>query len=382
MKSRVSRAFFRSVIGALGVGIIGVQAALGQSAGSGFFVNPIWVMTNNHVVEDCEAVNVVGHGDVQDILRDPASDLALLRLAQPHAGAIIQFRATPPRLAEGAHVLGYPMADLLSASLRVTSGSVNARDGFGAGDGLIQISAPVQPGNSGGPVLDDAGRLIGVAVGVLRESFAQNVNFAIAPDVAQAFLRERGIAFTLAPDAGSARPLPDVVEDIATSIVPVFCSGAAAPDATESARPMVLMPERDVVGFDYAFLRGQSLEGCSGACVGDPQCHAFTFNRRHNACFLKSDARVLVTNADAISGVARPLAQSVLDAGFRIETDRDAPGGDFLRLRESGYTDCLLACATEPRCAGFAYLRAQRDCWLKDRIGPVVPMPGVEFGLR
>ncbi|MCC5966247.1 MAG: trypsin-like peptidase domain-containing protein [Natronohydrobacter sp.] len=369
--------------------LVGTLPGFGQSSGSGFFINPVWVLTNDHVVEDCAQVTVSGHGAVQDILRDPVSDLALLRVAAPHEGAILSFRATRPRLAEPAHVLGYPLASVLSDALRVTSGSVSALSGFAVGDGLIQISSPVQPGNSGGPVLDDAGEVIGVAVGVLREARAQNVNFAIAPDVAQDFLRQRGIAFGMGEDRPEARHLPDIVETVAESIVPVQCSGPAlplrpspmpAPAATLG--PMSLMHERDVVGFDHVFLAGQTLPGCAAQCEADSACQAFTFNTRHNACFLKTDARILVTNADAISGLMPQLARTVLDSSFRITSDVDAPGGDYLRIRESSYTDCLLACGSDPQCEGFAYVRARRDCWLKDRIGRVVAMPGVEFGLR
>ncbi len=334
-------------------------------------------------------MTVTGHGEVQDILRDPVSDLALLRVAALHEGAILSFRATRPRLAEPAHVMGYPLASVLSESLRVTSGSVSALSGFAVEDGLIQISAPVQPGNSGGPVLDDAGQVIGVAVGVLREARAQNVNFAIAPDVAQDFLRQRGIAFGMAENRSEARQLPDIVEAVAESIVPVQCSGPArplrpspmpAPAATLG--PMSLMYERDVVGFDYVFLSGQTLPGCAAECEADSACQAFTFNTLHDACFLKSDARILVTNPVAISGLMPQLAHIALDSSFRIRSDVDAPGGDYLRIRDSSYTDCLLACGSDLQCEGFAYVRERRDCWLKDRIGRVVSMPGVEFGLR
>ena len=361
--------------------------AVADSSGSGFFINSVWVMTNDHVVEDCTRIEVEGFGTAQDVLRDPDSDLAVIRLEHPFRDEALPFRARAPRLAENLHALGYPLSDVLSASVRVTSGSVSALSAFEIDDGLIQISAPIQPGNSGGPVIDDQGHVVGVAVGILNRSQAQNVNFAISGAVAQEFLNRRAIAHevTSEPTFGE-ESLPDVIERSAKATVQIKCFGQprppAAGTAAQGADGLVISRDRDVLGYDYQFLRDTTLTSCRRACESDRRCRAFTFNTRHNACFLKEDGAVMVTNADAISGYDRALAANMTDTGFIITADMDSPGGDYKRIRQSNFIGCVVDCALDRQCKAFAYVRDARDCWLKDRVGRVQRMPGVEFGLK
>jgi len=362
--------------------------ALADSSGSGFFINSVWVMTNDHVVEDCTRIEVAGFGNAQDVLRDPDSDLAVIRLERPFRGEALSFRARAPRLAENLHALGYPLSDVLSSSVRVTSGSVSALSAFEIDDGLVQISAPIQPGNSGGPVIDDQGHVVGVAVGILNRSQAQNVNFAISGAMAQDFLNRRAIAYEVISEPSSGEEsLPDVIERAASATVQVKCFGPTRPPAAGTAAQraddgLVISRGRDVIGYDYQFLRDTTLSACRRVCESDRRCRAFTFNARHNACFLKEDGAVMVTNADAISGYDRALAAEMADTGIIIAADMDAPGGDYKRIRQSNFIGCVVDCALDWQCRAFAYVRDTRDCWLKDRVGPVQRMPGVEFGLK
>jgi S1-C subfamily serine protease len=82
----------------LGVLLAYAVPASADSSGSGFFINPVWVMTNKHVVEGCERVEVPGYGTVQDILRDPGSDLAVVRVVRSFSGKALSFRNTRSRL--------------------------------------------------------------------------------------------------------------------------------------------------------------------------------------------------------------------------------------------------------------------------------------------
>ena len=362
-----------------------VSAVFAGSSGSGFFINSFWVMTNDHVVEDCTRIEVEGFGMAQDVLRDPDSDLAVVRLEQSFRGQVLPFRARAPRLAENLHALGYPLSDVLSASVRVTSGSVSALNAFELDDGLIQISAPIQPGNSGGPVIDDSGHVVGVAVGILKRS-AQNVNFAISGAIAQDFLDRRAIGYEVTNQISDQESLPDVIERAATATVQIKCFGSARPPApgtaAQGAGDLVISRGRDVIGYDYQFLRDTTFSACRGVCENDRQCRAFTFNTRHNACFLKEDGAILVTNADAFSGYDRVLAAGMTDTGFIISADMDSPGGDYKRIRQSNFIGCIADCALDWQCKAFAYVRDTRDCWLKDRVGRAERMPGVEFGLK
>ena len=161
--------------------------------------------------------------------RDEAADLALLRgpAGAPFA-AFRQGRGIRP----GASVLvaGYPLRGLLASGANVSAGVVAALAGPGDDRRLIQITAPVQPGNSGGPVLDSAGNAVGVvvskldALGLARATgdIPQNVNFAVSAGTARAFLDAEGVAYATAP-SDEARAPDDVAAAAKEFTVLVEC---------------------------------------------------------------------------------------------------------------------------------------------------------------
>ena len=137
-------------------------------------------------------------GVVEVMTRDESSDLTLLRAPAGTARAVAKFRqGRGIRPGASVVVLGYPLRDLLASEANVSTGAVSALAGPGDDRRLIQLTAPVQPGNSGGPVLDAAGNVVGVvvakldAIRVARSTgdIPQNVNFALSVrETARAFL--------------------------------------------------------------------------------------------------------------------------------------------------------------------------------------------------
>lgn len=190
--------------------------------GSGFVVATGYVLTNNHVIENCSEVRVPAHkSELKVLARDTKLDLALLEGELPSAVQAAHFRAgRPPRLGEPVIVAGFPLSDLLASSLNVTSGTVSALAGPKNDEALFQITAPVQRGNSGGPVLDASGEVLGVVVSklnALRVAMAtgdvpQNVNFAIDGSVARSFVESQGIDLPELPYLRPSGPLQDAPE--------------------------------------------------------------------------------------------------------------------------------------------------------------------------
>ena len=200
------------------------------STGSGFFVSSEGhVLTNAHVVRDCAAVSVATGVAARVVARDDASDLALLDGPPPRA--VASFRAGRG-IRPGAEVVvvGYPLRGLLASEANVTRGNVSALAGPGDDRRLFQMTAPVQPGNSGGPVLDLSGRVVGVAVARLDArtvaratgTLPQNVNFAIAAGTARAFLDAEGVPYETA-SADDALGAERVAADARLFTVPVEC---------------------------------------------------------------------------------------------------------------------------------------------------------------
>jgi S1-C subfamily serine protease len=193
-----------------------------STVGSGFVVSAAgMVLTNAHVVSGCEAIRVTtARGERRTAslaAADPQSDLALLSSSGGFS-SVAAFRAGRPlRLAEEIVALGYPLHGLLASGVNVSTGTVSALAGIANDSAKVQISAPVQPGNSGGPVLDLSGALVGIVVAKLDAikmakaigDIPQNVNFAIKADVARLFLEAQGVSLQSAP-AGPPRKKEDV----------------------------------------------------------------------------------------------------------------------------------------------------------------------------
>lgn len=193
------------------------RARRAEPRGSGFRVAPGRIVTSEHVVAGCPRILVGGQRSTR-LAADAVNDLAVIDVPGDQ-GAVAPVRSTAARLGEGVTIAGFPLEGLL-AGLSVTSGNVSRLSGLGGHTGQLQISAPVQPGNSGGPVLDAAGQVIGVvvskldALGVAKVTgdVPQNVNFAIKGEPLRAFLDAHGVAYSsssggqpLAADAIAAR---------------------------------------------------------------------------------------------------------------------------------------------------------------------------------
>ena len=174
----------------------------GVSTGSGFFVNKDGVaLTNAHVVEDCTDATIAGYGKARIVATDKTNDLALLKVTTPAATDPVRFRRSPLQLGETIYVMGFPLAGQLDNGLNFTSGIVSSLAGPANDSRSLQLTAPIQAGNSGGPITDASGLVVGVTQAKLSEvaaiqsggAFPQNVNFGIKSGLAVNFLRANSI---------------------------------------------------------------------------------------------------------------------------------------------------------------------------------------------
>jgi S1-C subfamily serine protease len=180
-------------------------AATRVGTGTGFYINRQGhVLTNAHVVDKCRELTVSRQGSAPIpaslVKADASNDLAVL-IAAP-SPAVATFRAgRPVRAGEAVVAYGFPLTGMLSSGGIVTNGSVSALAGLGDDSRYLQISAPVQAGNSGGPLLDSSGNVVGIVTSSIRDSavarrtgaIPQNINFALKADVARTFLESAGV---------------------------------------------------------------------------------------------------------------------------------------------------------------------------------------------
>ena len=164
------------------------------TSGTAFFVSSDGrMLTNAHVVQKCQQIRVAG-ASARLLARDGVNDLALLA-SDLHPAQWANWRQTAKQ-GEEIVAYGFPLAGVLSSGGNVVTGNVTALAGIGDDSRFLQISAPVQPGNSGGPLFDRNGNVVGVVVAKLDAmsiasatgDIPQNVNFAIKASAAVAFL--------------------------------------------------------------------------------------------------------------------------------------------------------------------------------------------------
>lgn len=216
-------AFFMIYPNAFGGGrkdgeITGVGTGWAVSA-DGHFV------TNAHVVEGAEKIYIgFREGNpkrARVVAIDSRTDLAVLKIAKPDR----RYTPMPLSIARAVPngtaitVIGYPLAFTLGDDPRVTDGIISAQSGYEKDVTRYQISAPIQPGNSGGPVIGPDGRVAAVVVSGLRGN-TQNVNFAIKMAYLRTLLDGAGVGYNTAANA-SMSPA-QIFQAYRGSILPVW----------------------------------------------------------------------------------------------------------------------------------------------------------------
>jgi S1-C subfamily serine protease len=210
------------------------------SSGSGIIVSRDgYVLTNQHVVRECSTYEVIDDANrrLKASLRasDAAKDLALLTVSE-NFGAAAPIRSdAAPRLGEAVTVVGFPLVNVLGTRPTVGFGHVSSTVGIRGNTSQMQISVPVQRGNSGGPVFDQSGNVIGVVVSKLDAlkvaervgDLPQNVNFAIRGDIVRAFLDAHGVTFTASGESDRLENT-EIASRGAATTVRVRCIRASA----------------------------------------------------------------------------------------------------------------------------------------------------------
>ena len=163
---------------------------IGMAQGSGFFISPDgYIVTNNHVVEHATDVTITTSDGktipARVVGTDPKTDLALLKVKEGSDYPYVSFASQSPRVGDWVIAVGNPFG--LGGT--VTAGIVSARGrdiGAGPYDDFLQIDAPVNHGNSGGPTFNGQGEVVGVNTAIFSPSGGSvGIGFAIASDVAK-----------------------------------------------------------------------------------------------------------------------------------------------------------------------------------------------------
>jgi S1-C subfamily serine protease len=164
-----------------------------ENNGSGFLISKSgYIATNHHVIDgwsqfkvEFKRNNKLEVFNARLVQSDKTNDLAILKIEDESFSTINElaynFKLTSVDIGTEIFALGYPLTDIMGDNIKFTDGKISAKTGYGGDVTTYQIQVPIQPGNSGGPLFDLKGNLIGVASsGINRKlDLTENVNYAI-----------------------------------------------------------------------------------------------------------------------------------------------------------------------------------------------------------
>lgn len=161
--------------------------------GSGFFLNPDgYIATNYHVVNGATALqaNFTRNGKTESypasvVVTDPQNDLAIIKIDDKafSGGGTLPYGLLTRAKDTGSEVfaMGFPIADIMGSEVKFTDGKISSKSGIGGDVTVYQITVPIQHGNSGGPLFDMSGNVVGITSSMLNRDYfkSENVNYAI-----------------------------------------------------------------------------------------------------------------------------------------------------------------------------------------------------------
>ena len=204
-----------------------------SSSGTGWFVGEGKIVTCDHVIGDSTNILVESRIDgiqrmpARVLVRDRANDIVLLSVAQNLTWGSLPLSSSGPMLGEKVFTIGLPHSDLLGVAPKFTDGTVSSLSGYQDDPRVLQISVPVQSGNSGGPLCNMQGEVIGIVSHKLSAAkvFAwtgdlpQNVNYAIKADYLECLLPDIETTETDTHPKSEVEDLSTIVERVRRGIV-------------------------------------------------------------------------------------------------------------------------------------------------------------------
>jgi hypothetical protein len=219
-------------IGFIFVSLIFVSGHLyASSTGSGVIVGSDgYILTNFHVVQGASEVIVDGSfGEkvtARIIASNPEKDIAILKISKTDLKPILIGRSADLKILQDVYAIGFPLASALGSQPSASQGKFNAWRQVER-QPLLQIDANINPGSSGGPILNNRGGLVGIAVSKLNAvkmlneqgTIPERINFAVPIDECLSILAATGIKLIFSPDSLPLLPADEVFENAKQSVV-------------------------------------------------------------------------------------------------------------------------------------------------------------------
>lgn len=203
-----------------------------QWTGSGFAIQEGYVVTNYHVIDKAKEITIYGTKDIfsesveaQIVATDKDNDLAILKIKGNVSEISLPYsiKTFTSDVGEEIWVLGYPLTSTMGDEIKLTTGVISSRSGYEGSVSMYQISAPAHPGNSGGPVFDKDGNLIGIVCS--KHTKAENATYAIKSSCLRNLV-ESSINHDILPHTNtmSGKDLPEKVKDVKKYVYYINCT--------------------------------------------------------------------------------------------------------------------------------------------------------------
>ena len=202
---------------------------ISASSGSGFFVSKEGhIITNFHVIDNCNVVKVNFKGkqvNTKIIAIDKKNDLAIIQ-TDINPSKVLPVSNKDVTLLQDVIVAGYPLGKSISSSIKMHKGSVTALTGYEDNYSNFQTDATINQGNSGGPIIDKYGNVVGIAVATWVEQGVQGIHFGIKSSVLKTFANSKELNF-LPPNRReiSEKKLGELISD-STTYLECWMTGA------------------------------------------------------------------------------------------------------------------------------------------------------------
>ena len=212
------------------------EAVTPKSTGTGFFIaSRGYLVTAAHVVADPQSLKVYARGrqyEANVALTDEAADVAVLKVTGSGFAALPLIPSSATKLGDKVFTVGFPNIDLQGAEAKYTEGTISSLSGPANNPRYFQISTPVQPGNSGGPLVNTDGQVVGIVTARLSDvgtliatgTMPQNVNYAMKSSFVLPFVESvPGLAAEMKKAKAGGKDSSVIIENAKAAVVLVMC---------------------------------------------------------------------------------------------------------------------------------------------------------------
>ncbi len=291
-------------------GVFFASITYGASYGTGFFITTDgYIVTNSHVIEEARVVTIRtkdGQERVAQIVRiDKRNDLAILKVSGKNFKFLPIASSSGIKRGEKVYAMGFPRVDIQGIEPKLTEGIISSLSGIRDEPTTFQISNAIQPGNSGGPLFNSDGRVIGVVVSTLNPllvlqysgSLPQNVNYAVKSNYLLELLNS--IGSEKINNSGSisyrGKKFTDIVELVEEAVVLIKSTGdknqqrASTSSKNQEPSPKSNPVPPKVVSGDVFNFSGVQFSVVNGyvtvISVSDSSTNTFQKNDRISICY-------------------------------------------------------------------------------------------------